>query len=103
MAPTFSHIEIISPGALAKNTNKSNVINEYANQPIVFPVMNAHGVGLRFPNEPLFMEDFSDFIGAANAHVDRMAPIVGHTYSAIIKTTEGMLVDIDVQLIHSLY
>ena len=65
--------------------------------------MNAHGVGLRLPNEPLFMEDFSDFIGAENVSVDRMAPIVGHTYSAIIKPTEGMVDGIGVQLIKSLY
>lgn len=43
------------------------------------PVMNAHGVGFRLPNEPFFMHDFSACIGAENVNVDRMAPIVGHT------------------------
>ena len=43
------------------------------------PVMNAHGVGFRFPNEPSLIDDFSALIGAAHVSVDRMTPIVGHT------------------------
>lgn len=43
------------------------------------PVMNAHGVGFRFPNEPSIIDDLSVRIGAAKASVDRIAPIVGQT------------------------
>jgi hypothetical protein len=43
------------------------------------PVMNAHGVGFRFPNEPSLIDVFSALIGAAHVSVDRMTPIVGHT------------------------
>ena len=47
--------------------------------PHYLPVMNAHGVGVRSPNEPFFMQDLSDWMGAENVNVARMAPIVGHT------------------------
>ena len=55
------------------------------------PVIKTQGVGLRLPNEPLFREMLRDFIGAANVSVDRMAPIVGHAYSAMMKPVEGMV------------
>jgi hypothetical protein len=42
------------------------------------PVMNAHGVGLRIPNDPSLVQDFSDRMGAEKVNVDRMAPMVGH-------------------------
>jgi hypothetical protein len=40
--------------------------------------MNAHGVGLRIPNDPSLVQDFSDRMGAEKVNVDRMAPMVGH-------------------------
>ena len=43
------------------------------------PVMNAHGVGFSAPSEPFLMHALSDLMGAENASVDKMAPIVGHT------------------------
>mmetsp|Transcript_23434 Transcript_23434/g.35302 ORF Transcript_23434/g.35302 Transcript_23434/m.35302 type:complete len:80 (-) Transcript_23434:224-463(-) len=79
MAPVLSQIDISNPGALAKNTNRSNVMNEYANQPIVFPVINAHGVQFRLPNDPDLMAVNSDLIGAEKVRVDKMHPMVGAT------------------------
>mmetsp|Transcript_28650 Transcript_28650/g.42748 ORF Transcript_28650/g.42748 Transcript_28650/m.42748 type:complete len:80 (-) Transcript_28650:157-396(-) len=79
MAPVLSQIDINKPGALAKKTNRSNVMNEYANQPIVLPVIKAHGVQFRLPNEPDLMAVNSDLIGAEKVRVDKMHPIVGAT------------------------
>ena len=55
------------------------------------PVINAQGVGFKLPNEPLFIEDLSDFIGAEKVSVDIIAPIVGATYSAATKAVDGIL------------
>ena len=79
MAPVLSQIDISSPGALAKKTNRSNVINEYANHPIVLPVIKAHGVGLMLPNEPDLIAVKSDLIGAEKVSVYKMHPMVGAT------------------------
>ena len=75
----MSQIDINSPGAFAKKTNRSNVIKEYANQPIVLPVINAHGVGFRLPKEPALIAAKSDLIGAEKVSVDNMHPMVGAT------------------------
>mmetsp|Transcript_23812 Transcript_23812/g.40539 ORF Transcript_23812/g.40539 Transcript_23812/m.40539 type:complete len:80 (-) Transcript_23812:199-438(-) len=79
MAPVLSQIDISNPGALAKKTNRSNVMNEYANQPIVLPVIKAHGVQFRLPKEPDLMAVNSDLIGAEKVRVDKMHPMVGAT------------------------
>mmetsp|Transcript_1173 Transcript_1173/g.1603 ORF Transcript_1173/g.1603 Transcript_1173/m.1603 type:complete len:102 (+) Transcript_1173:701-1006(+) len=64
-------------------------MNEYANQPIVLPVMKAHGVQFRFPNDPDLIAVNSDLIGAEKVRVDKMHPMVGATYSARMKPDDG--------------
>ena len=72
-------MEINKPGAFAKKTNKSNVMKEYASQPMVLPNIKAHGVGLRMPKLPDFMADNKDLIGAENVSVESMHPMEGAT------------------------
>jgi len=66
---------------LAKNTNKFDVRYEYATQPIQLPVIKAHGVGLRSPNEPRATATRSDAQGARNDILARNVPISGHKIS----------------------
>ena len=37
------------------------------------------------------MDDLIDLMGAANVSVDKIAPIVGHTYSATMKAADAMV------------
>ena len=82
-------MDINNPGALAKKTNKSFVMKEYASHPIVLPVMKAQGVGFRLPREPNSMADNSDLIGAANVSVDKTHPIEGAINSSRMNAKDG--------------